>query len=114
MPAEYFKVKCIKVLLNWDVKAAYGMQEQVGDEESNPAPSEGLDQAQRSWFSDLHAASSQHGFAGVSSATSLAQEDPQGRRIGCKRMHHAERQKLLKLPWSQKGKTQWQSFLYTL
>lgn len=72
------------------------MQEQVEDEELNPAPSEGLDQAQRSWFSDLHAASSQHGFAGVSSVTSPAQEDPQSRRIcnmGWKRMHHAERQK---------------------
>lgn len=81
MPEKYFKVKRIKVLLNWDVKAACGMQEQVEDEELNPAPSEGLDQAQRSWFSDLHAASSQHGFAGVSSVTSPAQEDPQSRRI---------------------------------
>lgn len=66
------------------MKAAYGMREQAGGEELSPAPSEGLDQAQRSRFSDLHAANpagSQHGFAGVSSVTSPAQEDPQSRKI---------------------------------
>lgn len=57
------------------MKAAYGMHEQAGGEELGPGPSEGLDQAQRRWFSDLHAAKptgSQHGFAGLSSVTSTS------------------------------------------
>lgn len=67
------------------MKAAYGMHEQAGGgEELGPASSEGLDQTQRRRFSDLHAANpagSQHGFAGVSSVTSPAWEDPQTMKI---------------------------------
>lgn len=91
MPKEYFKAKCVKTLSNWDIPpTAYesclrdARAGGGGGEELGPGPSEGLDQAQRRWFSDLHAAKptgSQHGFAGLSSVTSPAQEDPQSMKI---------------------------------
>lgn len=84
MPEKYFKVKCIKTLLNWDIPPRVHescLREQAGGEELSPAPSEGLDQAQRSRFSAANPAGSQHGFAGVSTITSPAQEDPQSMKI---------------------------------
>lgn len=77
LPEEYFKAKCIKVLLNWDTKL------QAGAEELSPAPLKGWTRPKGA-VSDLDAANpagSQHGFAGVSSVTSPVQEDPQSMRI---------------------------------
>ena len=88
MPDEYFKVKCIKTLSNWDIlprahESCLG-EGRRGVWSSVQPPLKGWIGPRGAGFSDLHAASpagSQHGLAGRSSVTSPARDDPQSTKI---------------------------------